>query len=167
MTDERFVLDTNVLISAALTPAGRPRAVVDTIRDGNGLLLFSDETFAELQARLRLSKFDRYVSRDARSVFLAQLEAVSEWVSIVGAKLGCRDPGDDKFLETALLGHADCLISGDQDLLVMSPFSGIPILPPADVLRLRVAASRFPKVVRARSPPDGHQGPGPARCQHR
>ena len=137
MIAERFVVDTNVLISAALTPSGAPRAVVDTIRDVNGVLLFSDETFHELQTRLRRSRFDRYVSRDARLLFLAQLEAVSEWVSIVGARLGCRDPADDKLLETALLGSADCLITGDGDLLVMSPFHGIPILSPADALRLR------------------------------
>ena len=135
MTGERFVIDTNVLISAALNPSGVPRAVVDTIRDANGILLFSDETFGELEARFRLPKFDRYVGRDARTVFLAQLEAVSEWVSIVGARLGCRDPADDKLLETALLGHADRLVSGDRDLLVMSPFHGIPILTPADALR--------------------------------
>ena len=44
--------------------------------------------------------------------------------------MGCRDPKDDKLLETALLGRADCLVTGDQDLLVMSPFHGIPILSP-------------------------------------
>ena len=137
MTAERVVVDTNVLISAALRPSGVPRAIVDTIRDANGVLLFSDETFAELEAKFRLAKFDPYIGPDARSVFLAQLEAVSEWVSIVGARLGCRDPGDDKLLETALLGHADSLVSGDRDLLVMSPFQGIPILTPADALRRR------------------------------
>lgn len=137
MTGERFVVDTNVLISAALKPSGLPRAVVDTIRDANSILLFSDETFAELQVRFRSSKFDRYVSREGRSVFLAQLEAVSEWVSIVGAKLGCRDPADDKLLETALLGRADGLVTGDRDLLVMSPFHGIPILTPSEALASR------------------------------
>ena len=137
MTVERFVLDTNVLISAALTPAGRPRMLVDAIRDAHGVLLFSEETFGKLRTRFHRSRFDRYVSRDARWLFLAQLEAVSEWVSIVGAKLGCRDPGDDMLLETALLGRADGLITGDQDLLVMSPFQGIPILTPTEALRLR------------------------------
>ena len=136
MIVERFVLDTNVLISAALTPAGLPRVIVDAIRDAQGVLLLSDETFGELRTRFHRSKFDRYVSRDARWLFLAQLEAVSEWVSIVGAKLGCRDPGDDMLLETALLGRADCLITGDQDLLVMSPFHGIPIRTPAQAFPL-------------------------------
>ncbi len=134
MKAERITFDTNVLISAALRPDGLPRSVVDTIRSENAVLLFSDETFGELQTRFFLQKFDRYVSREARATFLAQLEAVSEWVSIAGAKLGCRDPDDDKFLETALVGEADFLITGDKDLLVMSPFHGIRILNPSSFL---------------------------------
>ena len=58
----------------------------------------------------------------------------SERVSIAGAKLGCRDPDDDKILETALMGEADCLVTGDRDLLEMSPFCGIPIVAAADLL---------------------------------
>ena len=134
MKAERVVLDTNVLISAALRPAGPPRAVVEAMRARVGVLIFSDETFDELRTRLHHTKFDKYVSRQGRSVYLAQLQAVSEWVSIIGAKLGCRDPHDDKLLETALIGEADCIVTGDQDLLVMSPFHGIPILRPTDFL---------------------------------
>ncbi len=102
----------------------------------NGVLLFSDETFDEFRSRLHRSKFDSYVSREGRSVYLAQLDAVSEWILITGTKLGCRDPGDDKLLETALMGKADCLITGDRDLLEMSPFHGIPILRPTGFLIL-------------------------------
>ena len=134
MKAERVVLDTNVLISAALQPNGSPRAVVDALRAVRGVLLFSDETFDELQTRLHRAKFDKYVSHNSRSIFLAQLETVSEWVSIVGAKLGCRDPDDDKLLETALMGEADCIVTGDQDLQVMSPFLHIPILSPKEFL---------------------------------
>ena len=136
MKAERIVLDSNVLISAALNPQGRPREVMSAIRSENGVLLFSSETFFELRSRFLRSKFDAYVSRKARLLFLAQLEAVSEWVSIVNAKLGCRDREDDKFLETALAGEADFLITGDRDLLVMSPFREIPIVTPATFLGL-------------------------------
>ena len=137
MKAECVVLDTNVLISAALRRKGRPRAVVDAVREQRGVLLFSDETFDELQTRLRLPKFDRYVSPEERGIYLAQLEAVSEWVPIAGAKLGCRDPDDDKLLETALMGAADGLVTGDWDLLDMSPFQNIPILSPTGFLDLR------------------------------
>ena len=136
MKAERVVLDTNVLISAALSPNGSPRAVIDAVRLENGVLLFSDETFDELRSRFHRPKFDRYIGQEGRAIYLAQLEAVSEWVSIAGAKLGCRDPDDDKLLETALMGEADCLITGDRDLLEMSPFHAIPILTPASFLDL-------------------------------
>ena len=138
MRAERVVLDANVLISAALRPDGSPRAVVDVLRKERGVLLFSDETFDEVRTRLLLPKFDHYVSRKGRSVYLAQLIAVSEWVPITRAKLGCRDTDDDKLLETALMGAANCLITGDRDLLEMSPFQNIPILTPADFMDLRI-----------------------------
>lgn len=103
----------------------------------NGALLFSRETFDELRTRLLRSKFDRYVAQESRAVYLGRLVAVSEWVPITGAVLGCRDPDDDKLLETALLGEAGCLVTGDRDLLVMSPFRGISILQPEDFLGSR------------------------------
>ena len=56
--------------------------------------------------------------------------------------MGCRDPDDDKFLETALQGGADCLITGDRDLLEMSPFMGIPIVTPAGFLAVRRESGR-------------------------
>lgn len=73
MKAERVVLDTNVLISALLQPNGSPRAVVNAIKAVNGVLMFSDETFHELNTRLFRPKFDAYVSRNNRSVYLAQL----------------------------------------------------------------------------------------------
>ena len=134
MRADRVVVDTNVLISAALRPHGAPRAVVEAIRTASGSLLFSDETIEELRTRIHRPKFDRYVSREDRAVYVAQLDAVAEWVSIVGAKLGCRDPDDDKLLETALMGNASCIVTGDEDLLSMSPFHDIPLMKPADFL---------------------------------
>ena len=136
MRADRVVLDTNVLISAALTRTGPPRRVVDLVRAGNGVLLFSDETFAELRDRILGSKFDRYVGRESRAAFVALLAAVAEWVPIASASLGCRDPTDDKILETALMGRADHLVTGDGDLLAMSPFHGIPIITPPRFLAL-------------------------------
>ena len=137
MKVERVVVDTNVFISAVLNPRGVPRAVVETAGSVNERLLFSRETFDELQTLLLRPTFDRYAHREDRALYLAWLETISGWVSIRGAALGCRDPDDDKFLETALRGEADCLVTGDRDLLVMSPFRGIPILQPADFLDRR------------------------------
>jgi hypothetical protein len=46
----------------------------------------------------------------------------------------CRDPKDNKFLELALAGNADCIVTGDKDLLVLNPFRGIKIISPSDFL---------------------------------
>ena len=110
--------------------------MVDLVRAGNGVLLFSDETFAELRDRIPGAKFDRYVGRESRAALVALPAAVAEWVPIAGAGVGCRDPSDDKILETALMGRADHLVTGDGDLLAMSPFHGIPIITPARFLAL-------------------------------
>lgn len=134
-----LVCHNNVLISAVLRSGGPPRAAVAVVRADNGVLVFFEETFGELRSRLSRSKFDRYVGRHCRAVFLAQIQAVSEWVAIAGAKLGCRDPDDDQFLETALMGEAHCLITGDRDLLEVYSFHEIPLLTPADFLALRAA----------------------------
>lgn len=134
MTIDRVVVDTNVLISAVLTTAGSPALLLNELRDRRATFLFSDETFRELQDRLLRPKFDRYVGSESRHRFLAQLDAVSEFVSIAARRMGCRDPDDDKFLETALLGDADILVSGHSDLLELNPFEQIKIYRPADAL---------------------------------
>ncbi len=134
MKAERFVVDTNVLISSVLNSAGTPAKLFDALQHSAAILLFSKQTQAELHLRLLLNKFDKYVSIELRQLFLAQLDAVSEYVFITGAPMGCRDADDDKFLETATLGNAACLITGDNDLLVMHPFQGLSILTPSQAM---------------------------------
>ncbi|MCB1742055.1 MAG: putative toxin-antitoxin system toxin component, PIN family [Gammaproteobacteria bacterium] len=130
MTAERVVLDTNVLISAALIATGKPWAVLKHVVE-TGVLLFCDETFEELATRLMREKFDRYVSESTRHTFLVELAAVAEWTAITGAVHVCRDPDDDKLLETAIAGRADLLVTGDSDLLELHPFRGLSIVTPA------------------------------------
>jgi putative PIN family toxin of toxin-antitoxin system len=134
MRAERVVVDTNVLISALLQPSGRTTAVLDAIHAGRGALLLSDETFEELASRLRRPKFDRYVDEATRHRFVADLAGVAAWVAITGAVRACRDPDDDKFLETAINGDADVIVTGDSDLLALDPFEGVRILTPRQFL---------------------------------
>jgi predicted nucleic acid-binding protein len=51
-------------------------------------------------------------------------------VTVVERIAACRDPTDDKFLELVVNGHADIIVTGDLDLLVLNPFRGIPIITP-------------------------------------
>jgi putative PIN family toxin of toxin-antitoxin system len=134
MRAERCVVDSNVLISALLQPSGGTGAALEHIRAAGGVLIFSDETFAELASRLTRPKFDRYVDQAIRRQFLSDLAAVAEWVAITGAVQACRDPDDDKVLETAINGEADCIVTGDADLLALDPFEGVTIITPRDFL---------------------------------
>jgi predicted nucleic acid-binding protein len=58
-------------------------------------------------------------------------------VSITERITACRDPRDDKFLELAMGGHADVIVSGDADLLALDTFRNIPIITPAAFAHVR------------------------------
>jgi putative PIN family toxin of toxin-antitoxin system len=130
----RLVVDTNVFASAIIFPRSVPRQVVDHAFD-HGVVIFSEATMSELAEVLSRSKFDSFVSRAERELFLAQIESAAEFVPIIQLVRACRDPKDDKFLEVALNGRADVIITGDADLLGMHPWRKITILSPADCLK--------------------------------
>jgi predicted nucleic acid-binding protein len=74
-----------------------------------------------------------YFASRLSSSFLAGVQrifATAELVEITERITACRDPTDDKFLELATSGRADVIVTGDLDLLVLSPFRGIPIVTP-------------------------------------
>jgi uncharacterized protein len=131
---ERIVADTNCLVSRLLLPASIPsqamRKAVNT-----GLLLVSEDTMSELADVLARPKFDRYISLEDRQQFLRMLGRVAEFVPLVYRVRECRDPKDDKFLEVALNGKADLILTGDADLLALHPWRDVAILSPAEYLR--------------------------------
>ena len=81
-------------------------------------------------------RFNRYISYVQRNEFLKLLLRRSELVEITESVRACRDPKDDKILELAINGNADYVITGDEDLLALNPFQGIPIIRPAEFLSL-------------------------------
>jgi putative PIN family toxin of toxin-antitoxin system len=95
---------------------------------------FSDATLDELADVLARPKFDPYVTLEERQGFLQRLLRIAERVPILQQIQACRDPRDDKFLEVAINGEADMIITGDGDLLALHPFMGMPILTPLDYL---------------------------------
>lgn len=129
MNSRRIVLDTNVIISAFLKPQSLPRRVLEHVLQEH-VFLISLDTFGELRERLLHKKFDRYVSRTLRLHFLRLLPTLSKNVERRTTIKACRDPKDNKFLELAVDGQADYIITGDADLLALHPFRGIEISTP-------------------------------------
>jgi uncharacterized protein len=130
---DRLVVNTNVLVSGVVLPLSLPRQALSKALD-HGILLFSEATMSGLAQVLCRPKFDHYVSREERMLFLAELGGTANFVPIIQIVRECRDPKDDKFLEVALNGRADVIITGDADLLALHPWRGIAILSPADSL---------------------------------
>jgi len=129
----RFVFDTSAIISAALLKRSVSRQAFDKAL-GEGELLVSAETIDELNQVLGRADFAKYVTEDERMEFLAVLLREATLVEVTVYVGECRDPRDHKFLELAVSGEAVCLVSGDQDLLVLHPFRGIPIVTPRGFL---------------------------------
>ena len=134
MARERVVVDTNVLISRLLLARSVSALAVRKAVD-EGQLLASEATLDELAEVLPRRSFATYVSVKDRQQFFRLLGRVVEMVPITFRLQVCRDPKDDKFLELAVNGTADVIVTGDKDLLVLNPFRGIAIVAPARYIR--------------------------------
>jgi len=130
---ERYVFDTNVIVSALLFEQSKPGQAFYAALE-RGELVLSLPVVKELNDVLSRPKFDRYVFREERERFLGLLLHESKLVDITEQLHACRDPNDDKFLELAISAEATCLVSGDDDLLQLNPFRGIPIVTPEEFL---------------------------------
>lgn len=131
----RIVVDTNVLISAALKDKSVPALAVHLVQQQH-VLLKSIATERQLIAVSERPYLAPLIAPAAHA-WLRQLLVNAERVQITVHISACRDPTKDKFLELAINGSADLILSGDADLLVLDPFRGIPIVTPAMFVRSR------------------------------
>ena len=96
----------------------------------------SRETFQELVEVLNRKKFKKYISSETRQIFLKSLQKVSIEVFPNESIKASRDIKDNMFLECAVSGHADYIVSGDIHLLELKQFQGIKILSFAEFLKV-------------------------------
>jgi len=130
-----IVVDTNTFVSTIIGEFSIPAKAVEAAIV-SGTLLRAIDTWNELEDVLMRNKFDRYQAADVRRAFLDFLDLAMESISVHTTLAVSRDPKDDKFLELAIDGHADMIITGDNDLLTLHPFRGVHIITPADYLAL-------------------------------
>ncbi|OOQ60654.1 putative toxin-antitoxin system toxin component, PIN family [Mucilaginibacter pedocola] len=133
MKNKFFVFDTNTLISASIAYTSNPKKAVDKARRV-GKLLFSNETLNELSLVLMRRKFDKYISLEDRLVYLQRVEKEATIRVTTSNFTDCRDVKDNIFLNLAFDWNAECIISGDTDLLILNPFKEIPIITPTQFL---------------------------------
>lgn len=131
--DSRFVLDTNVIISGLIYPRSVPRQAVD-VAFTTGTVLTSEAVSEELFRVLGRPKLVALIDDFEREEFLDHYAQNVELVLANEPIVECRDPRDDKFLELAVAGNANVILSGDDDLASLHSFRGISILKAADFL---------------------------------
>jgi putative PIN family toxin of toxin-antitoxin system len=129
----RYVFDTNVIISALLFEQSKPAQAFYAALDCGDILL-SRPVLKELNEVLAREKLKPYLLFEERVQFITALVSEALFIDIKEKLRVCRDPKDDKFLELAVNGGATCIISGDDDLLVLNPFRNIPIIKPDEFL---------------------------------
>jgi uncharacterized protein len=128
---KRVVADTNVLVSA-IQFGGKPKQLLDLAVDGHIELATSDAILEETLRVLR-DKFhrtpDEVEESDKQLRVVAGIVTPTETINAVAA-----DPSDDRILECAVAADAEVIVSGDQHLLALGSFKGIPIQRVSDFL---------------------------------
>lgn len=141
MSPVRIVLDTNVIISALIRPDSVPGRIVRAVVDELVVrLVTSRPLLDELRAVLDYPRLQRYLkmNNEDKDDFVILLEQIADPVSIVNypAPGICRDSDDEPYLQTALVGRADYIVSGDRDLLDLKAIEHVPIILPAAFERI-------------------------------
>ena len=123
-----FVIDTNNLVSASLIPTSTSRKALEKAIT-LGKVAIAPNTLDELLDVIFRKKLDKYFAdNNERLVIVNILEANAVLFTPEISIDECKDKKDNKFLELAIAAQASCIITGDNDLLVLHSFRNIPIL---------------------------------------
>jgi len=127
----QVVIDTNVWISGMVF-GGNPERIIKLFIDGSLIVVTSEEMLTELKRKVshKFPLYEPYMSAVVASI-REQAIVVQLGTYLVNAS---RDPDDNMVIETALIGGADFIVSGDKDLLVLEKYESVKIVKPADLL---------------------------------
>lgn len=135
----RVVLDTNVLISGLISAGGPPSLIVDLWTEGKVQIVVSAALLTEYFGVFLRPKFTAAGPPRSRQEILERLIGLPNTLVVVPEdRVTCiiDDPDDDRFLECAIAGVADCIVSGDEHLLGLGVFRGIPIVSPREFIEM-------------------------------
>lgn len=130
-----LLLDTNILISALLSPSGKCDTLIREVIQRKISMVLSYEVLTEYKKTLEklVSRYPKKISSYQKVILLKQIQTFAYHVDISQiniADISVRDRSDEKIIKTAIAGNADYIITGDLDLLVLKQVQNIPILTP-------------------------------------
>ena len=135
----RVVLDTNILVSALISPAGNPARIYRAWEDGTFTLLCCAQQFEELRSTLQKPRVAVLIKPHTAGRLVNQMKKLAEDIGPLPRVTRSPDPNDDFLLAMAEAGKADYLVTGDKSgLLALHRHRGTQI----------VSASAFARVVR-------------------
>lgn len=134
----KAVVDTNVFVSGLLR-GPISRLVIEALRDSKFTLIISQAIFDEILEVISRPKFHNVITTEIIREFTELLKTQAVFVKPV-QKLNIiiKDPNDNRFLEAAIVGKVDCIVSGDKHLLNIGSYRAISILSPTKFLKLFV-----------------------------
>lgn len=130
----KLVFDCNVLVNALLSNNSDSGKSLPWAKSEAHTVLVSNGVLAELIEVLMRKKFDKYATAEIRQLFFEEYFSLGTLLKPNREVTICRDPKDNMYLELALSGKADCIITNDDDLLVLNPFENIAIISPKEFL---------------------------------
>ncbi len=140
----RAVIDTHVLIAGILW-RGPPHTLLQHVRAGTVSLVSSPALLAKLADVIGRPKFDAILTRTntSREQSLSEVRRLAEVIEPPPlAQPVCRDPDDDEVLALAVAAKVELIVSGDNDLLSLHSFQGVPMLAPAEAVSLIEATGK-------------------------
>jgi putative PIN family toxin of toxin-antitoxin system len=132
----RAVIDTGIFVSALIRRRGTIGVILRALRDGRFMAIYTTDILVEIIDVLGRDKIrvKYHIEPDDVSALIHLIRLRGELVIPNQTVDACRDPKEDKFLEAALAGGADCIVSSDAYLLELQSFEDIPNLRPAEFL---------------------------------
>jgi len=135
----RAVLDTNQYVSMAIKAGGTADRLLAAWREERFVLLLSPPILDEIVRVLRSPRLRRLIRLTAPELN-GLMESLLLDAELTPGRLAVdvvtRDPSDNMFLACAVEGRADYVVSGDDDLLTLGSYQGIPIVTAAEFLRI-------------------------------
>ena len=136
----RAVLDANVIISALIQPKGASGQILTGLLDGNSFeLIISPAILAELRRALSYPKVRKYVksSDEELDLWVVAIDLIAQPVDgKMRIQAVAEDPDDNKYVEAAVEGLAQFVVTGDKHLLSLKTYENIRIVTPRVFLHL-------------------------------
>jgi putative PIN family toxin of toxin-antitoxin system len=129
-----IVLDTNVIVSGLLRPFSKAALILTLVADGIIQVAYDLRLLSEYRDVLNRPKFD--FAKENVEAFLTQVEQEGFLVSVKPLEIHLPDPEDEPFLEVAIAGRVEAIVTGNKRHFPRKQYEGVKILSPVEFLEL-------------------------------